>query len=480
MFSPDFPLFQSRALVTKKVEEKTIELKWVISIGSNGWKQLVAETKIVGILIFEEEPPECCKNWWKGISDVVKVNRETLESISVWTVQNPKYATFFVNDLCIDLNKNETLTSLTLRNCGINSQLLIQLADVLRENKSLTNLNLSANSVWGPGMKKLSEVLQLNHTIEKLDLSSNQIEVTSWQDFCDSLDINRSLTQLNLSNSKLGNFVPVLSQALQKNRYLWSITLSHNELGFTEISQLCDSFVAHPHLNHIDISNNDLKDESAKKIADIIRGGKNLSSIDLSFSSFEVDGIQIISEAVKSNEMIRRFNIKGGSPMYISSYTGYRLTLLLDSIFDLNPQLLDSNLRSQDESWLAIDGKESKKKIVDILNRNTDAAQIRIRSVVKALIVLQSDSLNPDSNSLWSLLPSDLQQNVFGALHYHPHETVGKTPVEINLCATFIRQHMEMIKKRFQDGFQFTIFETYQRFKFKFQKSKSNSSGISK
>jgi hypothetical protein len=230
----------SSAFVTKIVGEASVE--WDISTGSHGWNQLMKENKIVEIIINDAEHPDFSKNWWKGISDVTKSNRESLESLTVSAVRNPKYATILYAYLCIDLKHNETLTSLCLRNCGVNSQMLIKLADALNENKSLTKLDLNTNPVWGPGMKKLSEVLRLNHTIEILDLSSNQIGVTSWQAFCDSLEVNRSLTQLNLSNTKLlGNSVSVLALALRKNRSLWSIILSHNSLGLTGITQLCDS-----------------------------------------------------------------------------------------------------------------------------------------------------------------------------------------------------------------------------------------------
>jgi Ran GTPase-activating protein (RanGAP) involved in mRNA processing and transport len=410
----------------------------------------------------EAEYPDSDRNGWQTFMEDIKNNQTSLESLTVMKIRNPNpLVTFFSTNL----KQNKVLTSLTLSFCGIKSHLLFQLAEALKSNKSITKLDISKNQIWGPGMKNLSGVLRLNQTIEILNLSSNNVGVTSWKSFCESLEVNRSLTQLNLNNNELGKAAAILSLSLRKNQYLWSISLSENNLEATEINQLCDSFVEHPLLAHIDISKNRIKDESAQKIASAIRLTQNLTSIDLSYSKFNEEGFRVICEAVEASEL-KEFNFR-------QSRMSQKWWKLLEKLFDENHHVLYSNTDEERVCLYYLTGdydsyymEPQTTKV--FLDRNCAAAKVRNQQLVRALMVLQSDSLNISSCSWWNSLPPELHEYIFGVLCFHSFESVGKTPVQIKLCAKFIQQHMQLIKERLQEGFQFTIIETLRQFKITF------------
>ena len=136
------------------------------------------------------------------------------------------------------LKNNTTLTTLSLMECGLNSQSTKSLAEALTTNKHLQKLNISDNALCDDGIQHLAHALCINQGLKQLLLLSCGMTDVGLECLAKSLQHNNVLNKLhswNLGftitdnqNRLTEKIAPVLTEYLQNNHILAGLVLSKN------------------------------------------------------------------------------------------------------------------------------------------------------------------------------------------------------------------------------------------------------------
>ena len=129
--------------------------------------------------------------------------------------------------------------------CGLDDGCAAALATLLEKNTSLTSISLRTNSVGDETMTALSEALESNKDtkLATLNLGVNRIGTEGGLALAKMLKTNTSLTDINLSFNNLGEkFGAVLAHSLEEglNKTLAKISLRYNGLGENGVEWLTD------------------------------------------------------------------------------------------------------------------------------------------------------------------------------------------------------------------------------------------------
>ena len=169
------------------------------------------------------------------------------------------------------------LSYLHLEMCHITSLGVEILAVALETNRSLTYLNLASLSI-SCSATALAEALQLKRTLTILNLISNQTSDTEVIQLAQTLlDKNNTLAYLNLHDNNIGAeeeasssiscSATALAEALQLNRTLTHLDLSHNQISDTEAIQLAQTLLDKNNtLAHLGLFDNNINAEGKAKL----------------------------------------------------------------------------------------------------------------------------------------------------------------------------------------------------------------------
>jgi len=130
------------------------------------------------------------------------------------------------------------------------------LADFIQGTDSLEELQLD-NTKIGDDVKLLFEALCHNYTIEKLGLASCGITKAGTLKLAEILKINKSLLEINFSDNKIGNSgAKALGEALSKNKKLQSLTLQDCNLNNQQAVTLTSYLKENSTLTKLDLTYN--------------------------------------------------------------------------------------------------------------------------------------------------------------------------------------------------------------------------------
>ena len=146
---------------------------------------------------------------------------------------------------------NKSLTTLSLKNCSINQEgvvllaetlknwflrtfnfefssiddlLIIPLAEALKINKSLTTLSFKGNNIKDEGAIALAKALKSNHVLTSLYLDQNKINDKGLYALAEVLRINnKTLKELNIMYNAFGEGIEQLKNALKQNPTLQNL-----------------------------------------------------------------------------------------------------------------------------------------------------------------------------------------------------------------------------------------------------------------
>jgi Ran GTPase-activating protein (RanGAP) involved in mRNA processing and transport len=227
----------------------------------------------------------------KNICDALKTNKSIKKIVfkNVWfyLYNREKYINFIVEIL----KGNTTFTEVNLDKNGIGDDGAAALADALKENTSITELNVGNNHIGDAGVTALAEALKMNRTLTTLSIPSESIRsnITDITDvgaiaLAEALKNNRTLRTLNISNNSIDAVgAAALAEALKQNKTLEELDISYN-----------NKFIYKPESG----------DGIAIALADALKVNRTLKKLKIEFIGLTVEGLEVLKEAVKSNDSI--------------------------------------------------------------------------------------------------------------------------------------------------------------------------------
>ena len=122
--------------------------------------------------------------------------------------------------------------------CCFDDEICRSISLGLRSNSSLKTLNLSRNSISADGMTALTSSLQHNCCLQQLNLSANPLfgttddgaQIIQLQAMKEMLRLNKSLSTLELDCAIDRTALDMITEGLQSNTTLKTLTLSYNEI----------------------------------------------------------------------------------------------------------------------------------------------------------------------------------------------------------------------------------------------------------
>ncbi|OMJ87125.1 hypothetical protein SteCoe_11198 [Stentor coeruleus] len=167
--------------------------------------------------------------------------------------------------LCLEKILNHVdskIKVLELEKTHLSDKALESLCRLLIDNKILVRLSLAKNNIGEGCAKPLKELIISNNTLKYLDLHWNQLGKEGAIDFFEGLGQNKSLKHLDLSWNSLGrsnNFATAkaLGQALNSQKFLQHVDLSHNYFNQKECEIIGDGLLENHRIYGIHMAGND-------------------------------------------------------------------------------------------------------------------------------------------------------------------------------------------------------------------------------
>ena len=133
-----------------------------------------------------------------------------------------------------ELKKNNTLKTLWLQGCGLNSQCAETLAEALTTNRKLEKLLICSNVLSDDGIQHFARALRVNQGLKELYMESCGMTDKGLVCLAKSVQHNNTLTRLyvnNLtdsSNRLTEKIIPILTECLRNNRTLTTLMVPEN------------------------------------------------------------------------------------------------------------------------------------------------------------------------------------------------------------------------------------------------------------
>ena len=217
-------------------------------------------------------------------------------------------------EFCEALEKNTTLTELTLKYERIEEDSIKAIASVLKRNTKLTKLSLIHDFygiVDGSGSARvIAEALKENTTLTKLELNSYYIDSDGAQAIAEILKENITLTELVLvCNGIDADGAEVITGALKENNTLLKLCLLSNQLNSNSAQAIAEALKENVRLTELALEGNDLGDKGAQVIAAALKGNNTLTKLNLMANFISIDGAKAIAAALKVNTTLTELDL---------------------------------------------------------------------------------------------------------------------------------------------------------------------------
>lgn len=207
-----------------------------------------------------------------------------------------------INILAAELN-DLNLGSLILRNCGLQSNMLLPLVEPLKTNKTIVNLDLAVNNFGVSGGYFLNKIIKENKMLRKLDLFLCNLGDASIASkgmtggMAEGLSINKTLHTINLGSNNLTDSSGLaLAKIYAASNIIKWLHLGGNH--FTDVSgvEFADMLIDHKSLRWLILMSNKLGDKSAKRFAKTLRSNQVLYVLWISFNNFSKEAQTALRE----------------------------------------------------------------------------------------------------------------------------------------------------------------------------------------
>lgn len=177
-------------------------------------------------------------------------------------------------------------------------------------NKTLVHLDLSHNKIGNAGARKIAKYLLHNEFINHLNLSDNQIHYEGSRYLSQALRVNKSLRSLNLKLNRIDDKggSKLCYDLHQYGSMLEFISLSSNSLGHMFCESLSEYIKINKYIRRFDISCNFIDDGSASTLKDALQTNTNIIEIDIRNNQFS-DVIEQDMKDIVTKNMLHSKNI---------------------------------------------------------------------------------------------------------------------------------------------------------------------------
>jgi len=201
------------------------------------------------------------------------------------------------------------IQTLDLSNCHLNEQLTNQIHEAIIQNTTIRTLDISRNS----------------HKMEVRDISRLAAATLSMN----------TITSFNFSLNNLrdggANFI---SRALETNTSARYLSLSLNGISETGIRYICQALEHNTTLRSLDISGNFFGKDAARWVGALLLVNTSLLSLNCMLNAIS-EGVQYITEALKSNTTLLNLNLSQNSMAHCAQYIAEMLRVN-QSLFSIN------------------------------------------------------------------------------------------------------------------------------------------------
>lgn len=223
-------------------------------------------------------------------SDILEINVSTMDVFVLSLDLIKEIADALINNRLSEMNLNN------VRFAGDAEEEFELLLDALQKNKSLTRLVFTNSKLCSVCAIKIIEALLGNKMLRELNLAGNDFFTDGARAIAVLLETNDTLTALDLRNNNIGaEGARVIFDALRNNRRLIRLDLRYNQIGQIGIGGI-------------------------EAIANFLRTNTTLTGLNIAYNGFNVEGIQIIAEALSENRSLIELDLGGDMEMVRAGY----------------------------------------------------------------------------------------------------------------------------------------------------------------
>ncbi|KAK3271920.1 hypothetical protein CYMTET_19753 [Cymbomonas tetramitiformis] len=239
------------------------------------------------------------------------------------------------------LRVNSTVTRLSLKRNLLGVEAARALAETFAAARTLRDVDMRHNAVGVDGARRVAEAMAMRPaqwrqyngvplgelmagTMQQLDLSDASIGLDGGLVLANWLSHNDSLTALELSGNELGGHsskvvTTAISDMLQLNQGLRSLTLRRNALKSYDAQALAKGLARNTRLTTLDLQNNAIGADGAKSLVEALRSSDTLEAGGGKLwqwfkSAVGAHGSQVRPEKLTSSEELMRLDL-GGNPV---------------------------------------------------------------------------------------------------------------------------------------------------------------------
>jgi Ran GTPase-activating protein (RanGAP) involved in mRNA processing and transport len=230
-----------------------------------------------------------------------KVKELVLEKVDIRTVG--------LHPVLRELGRNTTLTSLTIRDSGLNQESVQQLQAVLRQNTALQHLILRGNRLRSADLAEIAPALYRNTSIKSLDLSDNRLDdIESANILRELIRRNKTITSLCLAQNIFGRnstAARVILEGLRSNTALKQLDLVHCTLNDQGMSILANALaIRNASILELNLQWNDITSVGVRALVDDhVEVAKTLTKLCLSGNTIRSEGVAMLANALEGNAM---------------------------------------------------------------------------------------------------------------------------------------------------------------------------------
>jgi Ran GTPase-activating protein (RanGAP) involved in mRNA processing and transport len=206
-----------------------------------------------------------------------------------------------------ELGRNTTVTSLTIRDSGLNHESVQQLRAMLRQNTTVQHLSLHHNRLRSVGLTEIALALYRNTSIKSLDLSDNGLgDIESANVLREMIRRNRTITSLSIAGNPFGRnstATRIILEGLRSNTALKQLDLGRCRLDDQGMSILANALaIRNASILELNLQWNDITSMGVRALVDDhVEVVKTLTKLCLWGNTIRSEGATILANALEDN-----------------------------------------------------------------------------------------------------------------------------------------------------------------------------------